>query len=104
MSLLTSKGQFHSENLCVMPEEETVERAREDERKGSLAFQAPSPRKPPARCGTSNQNRATTNKATLSVPRASQEARSFNRWSFPVVTRKNSRANFCKSGEHLAKP
>jgi hypothetical protein len=34
MPFLTSKGQFHSENLCVMPEEETVERAREDEREG----------------------------------------------------------------------
>jgi hypothetical protein len=34
MPFLTSKGQFHRENLCVMPEEETVERAREDERKG----------------------------------------------------------------------
>ena len=34
MPFLTSKGQFHSENPCVMPEEETVERAREDEREG----------------------------------------------------------------------
>ena len=34
MPFLTSKGQFHSENLCVMPEEETIDRAREDEREG----------------------------------------------------------------------
>ena len=34
MLFLTSKRQFRSENLCVMPEEETVERAREDEREG----------------------------------------------------------------------
>ena len=30
----TSKGGCHSEILCVMPEEEPIERAREDEREG----------------------------------------------------------------------
>jgi hypothetical protein len=34
MPFLTSKDQFHSENPCVMPEEETIDRAREDEREG----------------------------------------------------------------------
>ena len=34
MPFLTSKGQFHSENLCVMPEDEAIERAHEDEREG----------------------------------------------------------------------
>jgi hypothetical protein len=34
MPFLTSKDQFHSENLCVMPEEEAIDRAREDEREG----------------------------------------------------------------------